>query len=190
VAKPALAWRAKSLRQLNLGLGPGLGGAGSNSSNLPLLASASTVAAAPMSSALSAPAVSQRTYRSATRSPDGGIYLSKTFAAKFNDTFMAAVLAMGQAGLDVRSMDSAHGKIEGVSSDPRLRSAVSLQLNRDLLDTTSVSCYCAATNTAYKILVVDVLSNINVCLRGQEGAGAGAGGTKETGLLNAGQQSR
>jgi hypothetical protein len=157
VAKPALAWRAKSLRQLNIPVGVGTAAQSFGTSEVYL---AATPAAAPAMTAA-------RTYNEVASTYTGGLCLSKTFAAKFDDTFMAAVLALSQSGLSIRSMDSTHGKLEATSSDPHSQTSVSLQLNHDLLDTTSVNCYCNAANAASKVLSANVLSNITTSLGGQ-----------------------
>jgi hypothetical protein len=151
VPKPALAWRAKSIRQL----------AAASSNATPGLSAGDHAVTS----------IRNPAYNGAARSTASGVSLSKTFLAKFDDTFMAAILACSRSGFAIRSMDSTQGKLEAVSSDPRLHFSLSLQLSRDLLDTTNVNCYCTAQTPVSRVLVGNLLSNINGYLNSQANAG-------------------
>jgi hypothetical protein len=143
IPKPALAWRAKSIKQL-----------------------AALPAATPHSPAIySAAGVSSAVSVNGAASMSGavsasGLSLSKTFPAKFDDAFMAALLACSRTGLTIRNVDSTQGKLEATTSGTGSQISVIVQVNHDLLDTTNVSCSSTTANRAARSLLGNLFSNI------------------------------
>lgn len=163
VAKPALAWRAKSLRQFSY-----------NSSTAPAHSPATYLAAVNVSNygASGTSSAAQLSYGAGAKSQ--GYCVSKTFAVRFDDVFMAVILACNRSGLTVRSMDSSQGTLEASLSDSRSTPPLLVQLSHDLLDTTNVTCSCLSTSTATKNAIGDLLFNMGAYLNKQVSRGSAA----------------
>ena len=161
MAKPALAWRAKSLRQFSY-----------NNSTAPAHSPTTYLAIANTSSygasnygACGTSNAAPSSYSAGTKSP--GYCVSKTFAVRFDDVFMAAILACNRSGLTVRSMDSSHGTLEASLSNSRSAILMLVQLSRDLLDTTNVTCSCISASTVTKTTIGDLLFSMSSYLNKQ-----------------------